>query len=437
MNKPLVSIIIPVYNAQKCIAQCIESVLSQTYDNFELILMDDGSKDESGNICDEYANKDSRIQVIHKENSGVSDTRNQALGLARGEYLQFVDADDWLTVNATETLVNAMMENNCELVISNFYRVVDNKVSSKGSIDYEGVLSLKDFALHLMESPADFYYGVLWNKLYKKSIIDEYQLNMDPKISLCEDFIFNLRYLAHIQNIYVSQVPIYYYVKTKNSLVSQSFSFEKIVQMKTMVFDHYYQFFKAVFDEDEYKKNRLSIYRFLIDVADDGLSLPFIDSKDVINKEIDTTIEENYFEMNIMNKLVNICYSDLCQEYKLNAIEIQILLYLYKNHYLTHQALSNQLGCSIQKIMLSLHNLKSKDLITWNEVKVVNEKTEKRLEYHLLSNALIVVEKAKTAQNEFYMKCFDNFTSEEIDMYQKLNNKLKDNIAKLTYEKGA
>ena len=87
--------------------------------------------------------------------------------------------------------------------------------------------------------------------------------------------------------------------------------------------------------------------------------------------------------------------------------------------------------------MLSLHNLKSKDLITWNEVKVVNEKTEKRLEYHLLSNALIVVEKAKTAQNEFYMKCFDNFTLEEIDMYQKLNNKLKDNIAKLTYEKGA
>lgn len=436
MNKPLVSIIVPVYNAQKCIAQCIESILSQTYQNFELILMDDGSKDESGNICDEYANKDSRVKVIHKENSGVSDTRNQALKLAKGEYLQFVDADDWLTMNATETLVSAIIENNCELVISDFYRVIDNKVSSKGSIDYEGVLTLKEFALHLMERPADFYYGVLWNKLYKKSIIDEYQLSMDPKISWCEDFIFNLRYLEHVQKIYVSQVPIYYYVKTKNSLVSQSSSFEKTVQMKTFVFEHYYQFFKSVFSDEEYKKNRLAIYRFLIDVADDGLVLPFIDSKDVINVEIDTHIEEDYFEMNIMSKLVEMCYVDLCKEAKLNVYEIQILLYLQKNRYLTRKALSEKLGCGIQKVTLCLQNLKLKELITWNEVKVVsdNGKMKKRLEYHLLSNALILVEKAKAAQNTFYMKCFDNFTIEEIEIYQKLNSKLKKNLSKLTHE---
>ena len=188
-----------------------------------------------------------------------------------------------------------------------------------------------------------------------------------------------------------------------------------------------------------YKKNRLAIYRFLIDVADDGLVLPFIDSKEVINKEIETKLEDNHFEMNIINKLVEHCYFELCNEYKLNVYEIQILLYLQKNRYLTHKALSNQLGCSIPKITICLQNLKSKELITWNEVKVVldNGKKEKRLEYHLLSNALILIEKAKTAQNEFYTKCFDNFTIEEIEMYQKLNNKLKKNINKLTYEKGA
>ena len=433
MNKPLVSIIVPVYNAQKCIAQCIESVLNQTYPNFELILMDDGSKDDSGLICDEYASKDSRIVVVHKENSGVSDTRNQALALAKGEYLQFVDADDWLTNDATETLVNAMIDHDCELVISDFYRVVDNKVSSKGSIDYEGLISLKQFALHLMERPADFYYGVLWNKLFKKSIIDEYQLNMDPKISWCEDFIFNLRYLVHVDNIYVSQVPIYYYVKTKNSLVSQSTSFEKTVQMKTNVFEHYYQFFKNVFSEEEYKKNRLSIYRFLIDIADDALVLPFMDSKEVINKEVETKVEETYFEMNLMNKLVEVCYFELCNEYKLNVYEIQILMYLQKNRYLTHKALSNKLGCGVQKVSIYLQNLKFKDLITWNEVKILNEngKSKKMLEYHLLSNALIIIEKAKSAQNQFYMKCFDNFTLEEIETYQRLNNKLKNNINNL------
>lgn len=436
MNKPLVSIIVPVYNAQKCIAQCIESILSQTYQNFELIIMNDGSKDDSGKICDEYATKDPRVKVIHKENSGVSDTRNQALALARGEYLQFVDADDWLAINATETLVSAIIENDCELVISDFYRVVDNKVSSKGSIDYEGILSLKEFALHLMERPADFYYGVLWNKLFKKSIIDEYQLNMDPKISWCEDFIFNLRYLAHTNHIYVLQVPIYYYVKTKNSLVSQSTSFEKTIQMKTTVFDYYYQFFKSIFNAEEYKKYQISIYRFLIDVADDALVLPFMDTKDVITREVDTKIEENYFEMNIMNKLVELCYSNLCKESKLNVYEIQILLYLQKNRFLTRKALSDQLGCGIQKVTVYLQNLKLKDLITWNEVKVLSEngKTKKRLEYHLLSNALILVEKARSAQNEFYMKCFDNFTIEEIEMYQKLNNKLKINLSKLTHE---
>ena len=104
---PKVSIIVPIYNAQKTLRRCIDSILNQDYTDFQLLLIDDGSKDDSGRICDEYASEDERVHVIHKENSGVSDSRNLALNEAKGEYLQFLDSDDWITPNATRLLVES------------------------------------------------------------------------------------------------------------------------------------------------------------------------------------------------------------------------------------------------------------------------------------------------------------------------------------------
>ena len=101
---PKVSIIIPVYNAEKAVRRCVDSVLDQEYTDFELLLMDDGSKDGSPAILDEYAEKDERVRVVHKENSGVSATRNMALDMARGDWVQFLDADDWITKDATKLL---------------------------------------------------------------------------------------------------------------------------------------------------------------------------------------------------------------------------------------------------------------------------------------------------------------------------------------------
>ena len=158
---PTVSIIVPVYNAEKTIGRCIDSILGQQYTDFELLLVDDGSKDGSGAICDSYALADSRVQVIHKENTGVSDTRNIGISRARGVYLQFLDSDDWITPDATKLLVEAAGEHNCDLVISDFYRVVGERVSRKGDIDEDRVLTREEYAAHMMEQPADFYYGVL------------------------------------------------------------------------------------------------------------------------------------------------------------------------------------------------------------------------------------------------------------------------------------
>lgn len=159
--EPCVSIIVPIYNAEATLRRCVESVLGQEYTDFELILADDGSRDGSGAICDAFARSDGRVRVLHKENSGVSDTRNQAMAMARGRYLQFLDADDWITPNATKLLVRSAEEHRCDLVISDFYRVVGDRVSPKGDIDEGGPFSREVYAAHMMENPADFYYGVL------------------------------------------------------------------------------------------------------------------------------------------------------------------------------------------------------------------------------------------------------------------------------------
>lgn len=273
---PIVSIIIPVYNAEGTLPRCVDSILNQTFTDFELLLVDDGSADASGAICDCYAAKDSRVRVFHQANSGVSASRNLALDQARGDYLQFLDSDDWITPDATSCLVRAMEGGPCDMVISDFYRVVGERVSQKGDIEEDGILTREEYAAHMMENPADFYYGVLWNKLYRRNIVEEHHLRMDPEISWCEDFMFNLEYIRYAEHFRAIQIPIYYYVKTKGSLASQSMSISKTVKMKLMVFEDYHRFFRTVLDDAEYEKCRLKVYRFLLDAAGDGTVPPAV-----------------------------------------------------------------------------------------------------------------------------------------------------------------
>ena len=273
---PTVSIIIPVYNAEATLRRCVNSVLKQEYADFELLLVDDGSRDASGAICDEFAAMDGRVRVIHKPNTGVSDTRNTAIEQARGAYLQFLDSDDWITPDATRLLVRTAQTHSCDLVIADFYRVVGERVSHKSGIGEDGVLTREDYAAHMMESPARFYYGVLWNKLYRRDIVMEHSLRMNPEIQFCEDFMFNLEYIRHARTFCALQVPIYYYVKTKNSLVSQTGGLLDVIKIKRMVFEYYNRFYKSVLDEEEYEQSRLKVYRFFIDSATDGVVPPAI-----------------------------------------------------------------------------------------------------------------------------------------------------------------
>ena len=181
-----------------------------------LILADDGSTDDSGKLCDQYAAVDSRIRTIHKPNTGVSDTRNQALNIARGPYIQFVDSDDWISPESTSLMIRSMEMYNCDLVISDFYRVSGEHLARKGDINETRILSREEFASFMMENPADFYYGVLWNKLYKRELLAGIQF---PKGKKMEDLAVMYKIFEKAEKIVNTNKTEYYYLQRSSSIL--------------------------------------------------------------------------------------------------------------------------------------------------------------------------------------------------------------------------
>lgn len=446
----MVSMIVPVYNSEKTLSRCIDSILNQTYRDFELILLNDGSTDTSGEICDAYAKRDSRVRVVHKENTGVSDTRNRGIDLARGEYLQFLDSDDWITPDATTLFVRTATEQQCDMVISQFYRVIGEHVSQKGAIDEDGLMDRSTYANHMMQKPADFYYGVLWNKFYKRSIITEHRLRMDQSISWCEDFMFNLEYVRHTQTIYAMKVPVYYYVKTKGSLVSQGMSMKKMIRMKRTVFACYNDFYKDVFDEAEYEKRRIQIYRFLIEAAGDGevapLILPGSYRLGAERTSVSTAVQEGegfFFDIYRERKLQERLFDAIALKNELQVADIKLLYYLSQPHEnCTFQEMASMLNIPRRELSQAIQRLLAKEMIevrsrvknrgkerTKNTEKPQEERKRTRLrEYVVRAEADALLSEILSAINDFEQLQYEGFSQEEIRMYEMLNEKRNQNI---------
>lgn len=441
-NSPKVSIIVPVYNAETMLGRCIDSILKQNYKDFELILVDDGSQDSSGTICDDYAAKDSRICVIHKPNTGVSDSRNLAISRACGTYLQFVDSDDWISPEATGLLYSAAEAYSCDLVISDFYRVINNRIAHKGDIQENGLLNREEFASYMMEKPADFYYGVLWNKLYKRELIQQFHLKMNTEISWCEDFMFNLEYICHTQNIYVLRVPIYYYVKTKHSLSMQGNSLTKIIQMKAMVFEYYNQFYKEVFNEKDYEKSRLQVYRFLLDAANDGIVPPALlpgavrlgEERTQINPKL-LENETALLDMYLTRKYLELCLQTIALRYTLQIEDVSVLLFFSQNHDMhTRRELADFIGLPKRKFDRTLLKLKSHGYLTWRELPPADDtkkSTAKLLDIQLLPISEPIRTDLEHAQAHYQQILFEDFTETEKEEYRMLSQKLRKNIIKI------
>ncbi len=450
---PVVSIIVPVYNAEKTLDRCVDSILKQTYRDFELILLDDGSTDASGEICDSYKEKDERVSVVHKENTGVSDTRNQGIAMAAGEYIQFLDSDDWITPEATSLFVHTAQDACCDMVISDFYRVIGERVSQKGAIEDDGLMDRAAYANSMMQKPADFYYGVLWNKLYRRSIIEEYHLRMDSEVSWCEDFMFNLEYVRHAERIYALKVPVYYYVKTKGSLVSQGMSMKSTIQMKRNVFTYYNSFYKEVFGEEEYEKRRLGVYRFLIDIAADGELPPIMFSSNYKLGDERTAVSEGvqkgegfFFDVYREGKLQERLFDIVALKNELTTADVKLLYYLSQsNGDCTMKETTGILDMTKKQVSLSIQKLLQKDLIALQEKEKSKEKGKKAKQkekeqeqekkpkqsvkrYVLLPEADAVLSEILFMLNDFEQIQYEGFTQEEIEIYERLNEKRNENI---------
>jgi len=267
MATPGVSIIVPVYNTAPYLRQCLDSIAAQTFRDFEVILVNDGSTDDSLSICRAYAEADSRFLVIDKPNSGVSASRNAALKMAKGKYLQFIDSDDWLTENATGSMFRAAESAGADLVVCHFYRVAGERAVRRGHIKKERVLTRSDYAEEMMKAPANYYYGVLWNKLYRRSIVEANHLLFDPEVKWSEDFLFNLEYLEHARLIMAAPVPVYYYRKRENSLVTSQANLRRVIAMKRSTFDEYKELYQKL---DLYEEQKAGVYRYFLSAALDG-----------------------------------------------------------------------------------------------------------------------------------------------------------------------
>lgn len=228
MRTPLISVIIPVYNVEKYLHRCLDSVIAQTYQNLEIICVDDGSIDDSGKICDQYAVRDARIKVIHQENQGLSAARNRGLDAAEGEYIAFVDSDDYILEGMYKKMLDKLLDYSVDLCVCQWqYEFSDGRqVVKRKNIDptIYGCKTSLEFARFLYRG--NYENGVVvaaWNKLYRRALLDK--IRFEGRIH--EDEAFCGRIMAKNISVYVMEEQFYVYAQNGDSLTSKPFSANK------------------------------------------------------------------------------------------------------------------------------------------------------------------------------------------------------------------
>ena len=225
MNRePLLSVIVPVYNVEQYLARCVDSILAQTYENLEVILVDDGAGDRSGVICDDFAAKDQRVKVLHKENGGLSSARNAGMELATGEYIAFVDSDDWITPDAYEHLVDLAQKYDVKLVCGGRF-----DVNGKNGEKKVGLCPKKEEIISAEELVGRIF---LWDgcdssacdKLYHRSLLENFRY---PEGKVCEDVPVTYRIVLTAERVAMSDRPFYHYYHRTGSISKASGITEK------------------------------------------------------------------------------------------------------------------------------------------------------------------------------------------------------------------
>lgn len=217
----LISIIVPIYGVEQYLRKCIDSILAQTYTNLQIILVDDGSPDNCGAICDEYAQKDERITVIHQENAGLAAARNAGIAIAKGDYLGFVDSDDWIAPDMYEVLLASLIQNDCDVATCSRYSVRKDVVreAKNFSLPEEKVMDSCEAVRRLLL--CDGIDPAFWDKLYKKEVLEGIVL---PSGYVSEDVLPAYEILCRAKKIVHCAKPLYYWLYREGSLSRSSFS---------------------------------------------------------------------------------------------------------------------------------------------------------------------------------------------------------------------
>ncbi len=259
MNE-LISIVVPVYNVEKYLNKCIESIINQSYSNLEIILVDDGSKDSSGIMCDSYILKDKRIKVIHKENGGLSDARNVGIDKAKGEYIVFIDSDDWIDEKMIEILYNIIKKNNSDISICDYFLAYNEEIQTQKEdieiINLSNIEALKK----IYDKDLGVCMIVAWNKLYKRNLFkDDIRY---PYGKIHEDEFTTYKLLYKAEKISYTKQKMYYYRQRENSITS-SFNKKRLDCLEA--FDERVKYMKYIVkNESLYKKTLKEYYELII-----------------------------------------------------------------------------------------------------------------------------------------------------------------------------
>ncbi len=329
MNNIQVSIIVPIYNAGKYIEDCANSILTQTFSNLELILVDDGSKDNSLELCQRIAEKDSRVKVLHKENGGTSSAKNYGIKNAIGDYIAFCDADDTLDNEYIENLYKGVAIYNADACVGNvaFTRTCDSKVVSQRTVEmYEGIFSLKEFMEYYPKYMPNAVIGAPWNKLYRRSIIIENELVFNTKIKNNEDTHFNFEFLAKCENIYVSKAPYYNYMDRVEVVSASKGYIPNIFEIYTLTYKKAVDFLNEIDLYDEYISFQNTYYIDLVIGAINGI----VNGKNKFSKkEKIEQIKKICANESVCSAVGTVKHSSVKKQLAVNLIQMKQARFLY------------------------------------------------------------------------------------------------------------
>lgn len=299
-NNGLISVIVPIYNVEKYLSKCIESIINQTYKKLEIILVNDGSTDNSLEICEKYRNKDDRIKIINKSNGGLSDARNKGIEIALGDYISFVDSDDYLDYKMIEILYNDIQTYSADISIVNYMKIFEDGTKEDESLDRNDflVMDSKSAIKNLLDNSSFGNYA--WNKLYKRELFEDVKYPFGRKM---EDLGTTYKLFFKSNIIVYNPIQLYYYLQRDDSILHNK-------DLKFILDEYELTIERYKYLKDKYlsfKENDIFLYNYLVHQY--ALLYQF----ESIRNEVDLILKRFNFDilkkLNLNEKIKYVMYS--------------------------------------------------------------------------------------------------------------------------------